>query len=204
MRYVGKITTWKDDKGFGFITIKGTQNQVFLHINNFQNRSRRPIEGDTLTFEVKLDGQDRPSAINVSFEREQKSSYVFRSAVANFNQIFAAAFFIMLFALFFIGKIPLSVIGVYLILSVITFMTYAIDKYAAKKNQRRTPEDTLHTMSFMGGWLGAAFAQHLFRHKSKKASFQLTFKITVILNCAAFVWSLKQGYFDYLERWIGF
>ncbi|MCF8178914.1 MAG: DUF1294 domain-containing protein [Sulfuritalea sp.] len=37
-------------------------------------------------------------------------------------------------------------------------------------------------------WPGALFAQRLFRHKSKKQSFQVSFWATVILNCCATVW----------------
>ncbi len=33
MRYQGKITSWNDDQGFGFITKNGGVDQVFVHIN---------------------------------------------------------------------------------------------------------------------------------------------------------------------------
>jgi hypothetical protein len=31
MRYQGKITNWKDEQGFGFITPNGTGTQIFVH-----------------------------------------------------------------------------------------------------------------------------------------------------------------------------
>lgn len=34
MRHQGKITTWKDDKGFGFITPNGGGEPVFLHVSS--------------------------------------------------------------------------------------------------------------------------------------------------------------------------
>jgi len=30
----GKIVSWKDDKGFGFITPEGKSEQVFFHISS--------------------------------------------------------------------------------------------------------------------------------------------------------------------------
>jgi cold shock CspA family protein len=42
MRIKGKIATWNDDKGFGFITPNAGGKQVFIHISAFKNRSRRP------------------------------------------------------------------------------------------------------------------------------------------------------------------
>jgi len=43
MRLRGKLTKWKDDRGFGFITpIRGGE-QVFVHIKAFTNQLRRPV-----------------------------------------------------------------------------------------------------------------------------------------------------------------
>ena len=56
---------------------------------------------------------------------------------------------------------------------------------------RRTPENTLHLVAVFGGWPGALVAQDLFRHKSSKASFQVVFWLTVVVNCGALTWILK-------------
>ncbi len=204
MRYAGKITTWKDDKGFGFIIIPGRKDKIFVHINAFKNRSLRPTEGESLTFEIKLDEQHRANATNVRYAHEKDKTKPFRDAKIGFSQMFAMTFSIVLLALLFLGKLPLSVVGVYLLLGVITFITYAVDKSAAQNNQWRTQESTLHIMSLMGGWLGALLAQKKLRHKSKKAEFQSVFWVTVILNCSAFGWLLTQGYFESWKNMIGF
>ena len=204
MRYVGKITTWKDDKGFGFITIPGRKDKIFVHINAFKNRSLRPTEGDSLTFEIKFDEQHRANATNVRYAHEKDKTKPVRDAKIGFSQIFAMAYCIVLLALLFLGKLPLSIVCAYLLLGVITFITYAVDKSAAQNNQWRTQESTLHIMSIMGGWLGALLAQKKLRHKSKKAEFQSVFWVTVILNCSAFGWLLTQGYFESWKNMIGF
>lgn len=39
----GKITTWKDDRGFGFIKPDNGGKEVFLHISAIKRAGRRPI-----------------------------------------------------------------------------------------------------------------------------------------------------------------
>ncbi len=73
-------------------------------------------------------------------------------------------------------------------LSLLTFVVYYADKQAAFRSGRRTPENTLHLLAFLGGWPGAFLAQRIFRHKSRKTGFQLKFWITVIANVSVFVW----------------
>jgi len=54
MRHQGRITTWKDDKGFGFITPNGSREQVFVHIRAFAHAGRRPMGGELVTFELTV------------------------------------------------------------------------------------------------------------------------------------------------------
>jgi uncharacterized membrane protein YsdA (DUF1294 family) len=49
-------------------------------------------------------------------------------------------------------------------------------------------EQTLHVFALLGGWPGALVAQRWLRHKSKKASFQVAFWVTVVVNCVALGW----------------
>jgi uncharacterized membrane protein YsdA (DUF1294 family) len=73
----------------------------------------------------------------------------------------------------------------YLIASSLAFVAYGIDKAAAIGGAWRIPEAFLHLLGLVGGWPGALIAQRIFRHKSRKASFQLTFWIVAALNAAA-------------------
>lgn len=78
----------------------------------------------------------------------------------------------------------IPIVTFYAVVSVIAYVTYAIDKKAAIKNRRRVSEKSLHLLGVLGGWPGALLAQQRLRHKTQKTSFQLIFWITVALNLA--------------------
>ena len=61
------------------------------------------------------------------------------------------------------------------LVSLFTFGVYGWDKRQAVKQGQRVPETRLHLLSLLGGWPGALLAQHYFRHKNRKASFQIVF-----------------------------
>lgn len=187
MRYQGRITTWKDDKGFGFITPNGGGAQVFVHINSFSSRRRRPTGGEIVTYELKVDGKGRAQAGAVAFVGEQATPSS-SSSQSNIPPLFACCFLIFVAASAFSGKLPKVVLALYFVASVVAFFAYAFDKSAALHNRWRTQEATLHLFALLGGWPGALAAQRLLRHKSKKASFQSAFWGTVFLNCGALGW----------------
>ena len=61
-----------------------------------------------------------------------------------------------------------SYVGYLALLSLITFIAYAIDKFNAKRNARRVPEKILLLLSFFGGAYGGFIGMQLFRHKTKR------------------------------------
>lgn len=64
----GKIVSWKDDKGFGFITADGQSERIFFHISSVKKAIRKPEVGDTVLFEVVQDPQGRLKATHVLLE----------------------------------------------------------------------------------------------------------------------------------------
>ncbi len=184
MRYQGKISTWKDDQGFGFITPNGGGEPVFLHIKSFSNRQRRPVGNAIVTYELTTDERRRPRAVNVAFvgDRRVERSFARSGWVA---VAFVTSFLAWIVAAVVTGKLPLAVLGVYLGASAVAFVAYAMDKTAAEKDRWRTQESTLHLLGLIGGWPGAYLAQKAFRHKSRKREFQTEFWATVVLNCGA-------------------
>ncbi|MGB5684640.1 MAG: cold shock domain-containing protein [Candidatus Electrothrix sp.] len=69
----GKISQWKDDKGFGFITSNDDQ-KVFFHISSLTTKGRRPKIGDSVVFVSKTDNQNRLKATSVAIEGLSKTN----------------------------------------------------------------------------------------------------------------------------------
>ena len=63
----------------------------------------------------------------------------------------------------------------FLFISVIVFILAGYDKYLARKNKRRIPENTLFFFEAIGGTIGLLLAMLLFRHKTSKTSFIVKF-----------------------------
>ena len=192
MRYQGKITSWKDDQGFGFITTNSCSDRVFVHISAFKNRKRRPVANEIVTYNAETDPKGRIRAGNVAFVGDHSPAVSSSHDRRSISLILAICFILFVVAGVLSEKIPVIVLALYIGTSIMAFVVYAVDKSAARNNRWRTEEGTLHFLGLIGGWPGALAAQRFLRHKSKKQSFQSIFWITVLLNCAGFIWLLTH------------
>ena len=193
MRYQGRITLWKDDRGFGFITPNDGGDQIFLHVSAFRSKQRRPKENDLVAYEVAIDNKNRFQAQAVTFVRDRAipGKAPTHSSKDLLVSLCALGFLCIVVAMTMLGWLPAAIPVIYGIASFVAFFAYAFDKSAAIGNRWRTPESTLHAFSLVGGWPGALIAQRFIRHKSAKDSFQATFWLTVLLNCGALGWLLS-------------
>ncbi|KIC83556.1 DUF1294 domain-containing protein [Pseudomonas sp. C5pp] len=66
-------------------------------------------------------------------------------------------------------------LALYPVMSLISLLLYWQDKHQARTQAWRTPEKVLHASELLGGWPGALLAQQLYRHKTRKVSYQLVF-----------------------------
>lgn len=64
-------------------------------------------------------------------------------------------------------------LSILLLINVVTFCVFGIDKMMAVSQSWRISEKMLWFLSLIGGSAGALLAMHTFRHKTKKVSFQL-------------------------------
>lgn len=187
MRSKGIISSWNDDKGFGFISPPAGGKTVFVHIKGFNDRSYRPQVNDVVTYALSKDKKGRPCAVDaVIAGAKLKKKTTQKSKVSSI--FFALVFLGAVAASAVTGHLPIVIIITYAALSLTTFIAYAIDKSAARRGAWRTKEGTLHTLGLAGGWPGALIAQQTLRHKSKKTSFRSVFWVTVLVNCAGLAW----------------
>ena len=77
----------------------------------------------------------------------------------------------------------LKVLGGYLILvNVLTYWVYRLDKRRAEKGGRRIPERELLLWALAGGTLAAFLAMRRYRHKTKKVSFRVGLWTVVLIQ----------------------
>jgi uncharacterized membrane protein YsdA (DUF1294 family)/cold shock CspA family protein len=186
MQIKGKITSWNDSKGFGFITPLTGGDHIFVHISAFNSRKRRPTVNQRVTYTLSTDKKGRACAVKVARSGEQTLKKPTTASQKSF--VVTALFLIIIGASVLLGKLPVLILLLYILMSPLTFIVYAVDKSAAMKGAWRIPESTLHLLSVGGGWPGAMIAQQLLRHKTKKQSFRIIFWITVIVNCGVLIW----------------
>jgi uncharacterized membrane protein YsdA (DUF1294 family)/cold shock CspA family protein len=166
-RQLGKITDWKDEKGFGFITPIDGSETIFVHATAFAVGSRRPAGNEVVSYALTTDERGRTRAADVLFVAGNSSRLRVRPAGWQ-TLTFIGSFIAVLLGAIFLGRIPVFVLALYGSMSLITYAVYAFDKSSAAKSEWRTQESTLHLLALVGGWPGALLAQRRLRHKSKK------------------------------------
>jgi uncharacterized membrane protein YsdA (DUF1294 family) len=104
--------------------------------------------------------------------------------------IFSLIVFILPFAFsiyFYTKQSNLFPLLIYIVMSIITFIAYVMDKKSAIEHRWRIAEVKLHLFELLGGWPGALIAQNIIRHKNKKLSYQFVFWLIVLLHMAPWI-----------------
>ena len=77
-------------------------------------------------------------------------------------------------------------LGIYLIIiNVITFFIYGLDKYKAKNDRWRIPEKTLIGAAVIGGSIGAWAGMRVFHHKTRHPKFYIGVPVIFVLQIVA-------------------
>ena len=89
---------------------------------------------------------------------------------------------------------PLAAAAVlYGVANAAVFILYGIDKHRARTGDWRIPERVLLLAALVGPF-GAWAGMHLFRHKTRKVSYQAAFWIVTALNIAVVAFLLHGGF----------
>jgi uncharacterized membrane protein YsdA (DUF1294 family)/cold shock CspA family protein len=199
----GKLTKWKDERGFGFVQPVDGSQEVFLHISEVKDATRRPQENDIIYYHCVVDSDGKVRACD-AFILGARNKSTSSSNRANSSGMILSSFpvaeVVLLSLLPLIGAVnftwttrnPLP-LALYPVMSWVTYALYADDKSRAKRKDWRTSEQTLHLCELAGGWLGGFIAQRILRHKSQKKSYQVAFWAIVIIHHIAWLFWLFLG-----------
>lgn len=200
MRDQGRLVEWFDDKGYGFIQPNdASKDRVFLHIKDFARQGPRPIVGCALEYTVLLDGDGRFRAQQVMYLKASQTQKILPKP-KNVNgqqqklkpmQITCIAYILALAVFTILGMLSGMVLLFISITNALTYWLYAQDKEAALLGNRRIPEQSLHILSFLGGWPTAWLAQERLRHKTQKQPFRKIYFCTIALNILLILWLIS-------------
>jgi len=210
-RVEGTLTSWNDERGFGFLTPVSGRGRAFVHVTAFSRGSARPRVGDTYSYEVDRHGDRGPAAVRVAPAGRSWSAPRARAPRPTRSGWWALGVGLVL-VLAVVAVVTLVVVpapgagggpdasapgsrgaaswlpwlaAAALSVSVLTAIVYAVDKSAARRGRRRVPERVLLLLGLIGGWPGALVAQQLLRHKTSKRPFQVAFWATVVVDVLA-------------------
>ncbi|WP_417532381.1 DUF1294 domain-containing protein [Marinobacter lipolyticus] len=202
MNQKGSLTSWNDAKGFGFITPERGGERIFAHISSYAGRGR-PASNRKVTYSITKDAQGRLRAGRFQYAGAAKVGASIAPGVW-LAAVVVLVFFTLLAGLFHQGFLPLSILATYGGVSLVLFVMYWTDKRAAQRGGQRTAENTLHLFELCCGWPGALMAQQVFRHKTRKGSYQFVFWLAVLANLGALGWLLVAPEAMSLRQHLGF
>lgn len=83
-------------------------------------------------------------------------------------------------------------IAILIILNLLSFVTFGIDKYLAIRKKRRLSENRLLLLTIVGGSVGSLAGQKLFNHKTSK--FKGVLWVVLVTHIFVFGAVLWRGY----------
>ena len=78
-----------------------------------------------------------------------------------------------------------------LLINIVSFGLFALDKWFARKNKWRIPESRLLMTCAIGGAVGALMAMYLTHHKTRKISFKWGVPAILLIQVALVVYSMR-------------
>ena len=86
-----------------------------------------------------------------------------------------------------------EIVVIYLVvINVVAFVVYGVDKYKAKRGRWRTPEATLLGLAAIGGSIGAWLGMRVWHHKTMHKKFQYGVPLILIAQIVLVVFILRS------------
>lgn len=187
-RVTANLVEWKDDKGYGFARQAGGTERIFVHVKAFDSHGPRPKKGDELEFDMVAGRNGKPAAENVKVLGAEEIA-----RQLPFHLVTAVMLFLLAQIVVILGRAPVEILVVYAVMGGLSMYLYSRDKQAAVFGWWRIRETTLITVDLLGGIIGGLLAQHRYRHKQSKASYQLRTLFVVAFH-AALLAALGSGF----------
>ena len=80
-----------------------------------------------------------------------------------------------------------------LLVNIVAFAAYVINKRKAQKGRWRIPESMLLLLAFFGGAIGALMGMRVFHHKTKHWKFKILVPLFLVLQLALIVWLIYRS-----------
>ena len=178
-RVTASLVEWLDDKGYGFARQPGGAERIFIHAKAFATDGPRPKKGDEIELEIVPGRNGKPAGQDVRILSEREVS-----RLLPYHLVTAAMLFILAGLVVMLGHAPFGILPYYAVMGGVSAFLYSRDKQAALFGWWRISEATLLTVDFLGGIIGGLLAQHRYRHKMSKQSYQVRIFAIVAFHAA--------------------
>lgn len=92
---------------------------------------------------------------------------------------------------------PVQLVIAWLIaVNVLALLMFGLDKLFAIQGWRRIRERTLFFLVLIGGGVGALLGMHLFRHKTRKLSFQIVIALILLVQLGLLAFFVSGDWFS--------
>ena len=81
-----------------------------------------------------------------------------------------------------------------IIINLVTFAVFGIDKFNAIHHRSRIREATLFRLSLIGGSIGGLAAMYLFRHKTRKIQFTAGMPLILLVQLIILFFTINAGW----------
>ncbi len=184
-RYQGHLVSWDDPRGFGFVEADGLNAPVFLHVKFLRAKHQRPAVGDIIRFTLGEGRDGGPAALDAEIVGAPPPPLrkVQRTSMLDVSRLLAAvAILVGATIAYAIEAAPLWFPAIYFVMTLGSGIAYWLDKLFAREHRQRVSENMLHFADAFFGIAGGLFAQHVFRHKTRKRSFRAVTRLIFIAH----------------------